>query len=350
MIKDSQDWVENPFHFRLYPGSLSCNKKGVMAPVLMVEVEREHVNIGIDFFCNNFEGENPFSPCWLSYLFLTLYKNQLTDTERFHIIQDTNFHIGQVKLIHLFGLQDIDTTVALKQDIMIRLRKLLLGLCAHQTNQRLFVQIERDSNPEAIVCAYNSVDHDTVMSNIPHLSTFIRQCIKEAEFEKVFSTQDFSLSLSTKSIPIKKGNIQIAARPIPAEIQEHTTQALSKMVKYPEKHSLPSNSSIATTSTKTSSNSERTPNHSYASRASPASHIPNTLPAVERRFQAIEHRLDASVTRMDSIETLCRQLKSNTDIISQQLHQLASDFSTANGVSAQCRSPASKSQRLSGGY
>lgn len=176
-----------------------------MAPVLMVEVEREHVNIGIDFFCNNFDSENPFSPCGLSYLFLTLYKNQLTDTERFHIIQDTNFHICQVKLIHLFGLQDIDTTVALKQDIMIRLRKLLLGLCAHQTNQRLFVQIERDSNPEAIVCAYNPVDHDTVMSNIPHLSTFIRQCIKEAEFEKVFSTQDFSLSLSTKSIPIKKG-------------------------------------------------------------------------------------------------------------------------------------------------
>jgi hypothetical protein len=122
------------------------------------------------------------------------------------------------------------------------------------------------------------------------------------------------------------------------------------MVKHPEKHSLPSNSSIATTSTMTSSNSERTPNLSYASRASPASHIPNTLPAVERHFQAIEHRLDASVTRMDSIETLCRQLKSNTDIISQQLHQLASDFSTANGVSAQCRSPASKSQRLSGGY
>jgi len=119
MIKDSQDWVENPFHFRLYPGSLSCNKKGVMAPVLMVEVEREHVNIGIDFFCNNFDGENPFSPCGLSYLFLTLYKNQLTDTKRFHIIQDTNFHICQVKLIHLFGLQDIDTTVALKQDIMI---------------------------------------------------------------------------------------------------------------------------------------------------------------------------------------------------------------------------------------
>jgi len=56
--------------------------------------------------------------------------------------------------------------------------------------------------------------------------------------------------------------------------------------------------------------------------ASPASHIPNTLPAMERHFQAIEHRLDMSATRMDSIETLCRQLKSNADIISQQLNQL----------------------------
>jgi len=184
-----------------------------MAPVLMVEVERKHVNIGIDFFCNNFAGKNPFSPCGLSYLFLTLYKNQLSDTNWFHIIQDTNIHIGQVKLIHLFELQDIDTTVALKQDIMIWLRKLLLGLCAHQTSQRLFVQVECNSDPNAIVCVYNSVDHDTAMSNIPHLSSFICQCNKEADFGKVFLTQDFSLSFSTKSIPIKKETSKLLISP-----------------------------------------------------------------------------------------------------------------------------------------
>jgi len=141
MIKDSQEWAEDLFHFRLYPGSLSCNKKGAMAPVLMVTVERENVNLGIDFFCNNFDGENPLPPCGIPYLFLTLYKNQLSDDEHFNIIQDTNLHIGKTQLIHLYGLKDFDTPIALKQNIANRLRKLLLGLSAHQSNQRLFVQV-----------------------------------------------------------------------------------------------------------------------------------------------------------------------------------------------------------------
>jgi hypothetical protein len=63
MIKDSPEWLEDPFHFRLYPGSISCNKKGVMASVLMVEIKRDNVSLGLDFFCNTFDGENPLSPC-----------------------------------------------------------------------------------------------------------------------------------------------------------------------------------------------------------------------------------------------------------------------------------------------
>jgi hypothetical protein len=61
MIKDTPEWLEDPFQFRLYPGSISCNKKGMMAPVLMVEIERDNVSLGLDFFRNNFDGENPVS-------------------------------------------------------------------------------------------------------------------------------------------------------------------------------------------------------------------------------------------------------------------------------------------------
>jgi hypothetical protein len=51
---------------------------------------------------------------------------------------------------------------------------------------------------------------------------------------------------------------------------------------------------------------------------------------------------------MDSIEHLCRQLKTNTDVISQNIQQLASDFYSARQTSPGCRSPAAKSKRLSG--
>jgi len=46
MIKDTQEWRENPFQFRLYFGSILRNKKGEMAPVLMVEVEQDNINLG----------------------------------------------------------------------------------------------------------------------------------------------------------------------------------------------------------------------------------------------------------------------------------------------------------------
>jgi len=39
-IKQTEEWKENPFPFKLYHGTLSLNKKGMMAPVLMVEVAR----------------------------------------------------------------------------------------------------------------------------------------------------------------------------------------------------------------------------------------------------------------------------------------------------------------------
>jgi hypothetical protein len=48
IIKNTALWKSDPFQFRLYPGSLSCNKKGVMSPVMMVEAERGKVNIGLE--------------------------------------------------------------------------------------------------------------------------------------------------------------------------------------------------------------------------------------------------------------------------------------------------------------
>jgi hypothetical protein len=229
-IHDSSEWISNPFHFCLYPGSISCNKKGSMAPVLMVDIEWNAIPHGLDYFCKVFEGENPLSPCDIPYLFLTLYQNQFGDEERLQIIQDINHHIGQVSLLYIHGLQDIDNLVTLKQNIVIKLRKLLLGLRAVNTTNRLFVQIERTADVGSYAFAYYTVDYDSVTSNMHHLSALIRQCIIENDHFKVFMKDDFSLSFSTKGIPIKKGNFQVSSKPVPVIIQEHTSLAFSKMV------------------------------------------------------------------------------------------------------------------------
>ena len=103
-IRQTEEWKEIPFSFKLYHGTLSLNKKGMMAPVLMVEVAWPQLQIGLSFFQNQFDGDKLTSPCAIPYLFFTLFQNQLSDEERECIIKDSNHHTGNVSIIHLQGI------------------------------------------------------------------------------------------------------------------------------------------------------------------------------------------------------------------------------------------------------
>jgi hypothetical protein len=222
-IKDSIEWKENPFQFRLFFGSLSSNKKGEMAPVLMVEVERDNISLGLDFFCKMFDGDSPFSPCGIPYIFFTLYQNTLSDVERIRIIQDINHHVGHYQLIRLYGLTNIDTFVTLKQNIKITLCKLLLNIRSHQSSSNMFIQVEKESDPNSIICAFDSAQYETVMANIPNISLYIRQCINEGDIPRVFLNPDCTIFVPPRLISTKKGTTK--PKVIPFEIQEHTTGA-----------------------------------------------------------------------------------------------------------------------------
>jgi hypothetical protein len=176
LIKSTALWQSDSFQLWLYPGSLSCNEKGLMCPVLMVETERDKVEEVLEFFWHAFDGENPLPPCGISHPFFTLYQNQLSVEDRLSIVQDSLHHIGEVSLIHLHGLQDINNLVTLWQSIQVQLRKLLLGLRANQSNHHLFLQVEKEAEPESIVCAYHSVDSAVVMANLPFLLQYICAC------------------------------------------------------------------------------------------------------------------------------------------------------------------------------
>jgi hypothetical protein len=290
-IKDMALWQSSPLQFRLFPGSLSCNKKCIMAPVMMVELERDEVSSGLEFFCHAFTGDNPLSSCGLSYLFFTPYQNQLMDSECFNIIQDAIHHIGEVELLHLHGFQEIDTLVTLKQGINVQLQKLLLGLRAHQTNSGLFVQIEREASLESLICAFNSINRESVMSNLPHLYLLIRNCILEEDYDKVFLYEDYSITTLTKSIPIKVGKMQVSSKPIPLEVQEHTTLALSKKQTSSPCPSVTTQSALSTTSTTTTPPSVTHPVPNLYPNSNWAR---NSMMTMEARFNMIEQRLSSS--------------------------------------------------------
>ncbi len=291
-IKSIVEWDKNPFQFHLYPGSISFNKKGVMAPDLMVAVKRDQIKNGLDFFCSVFDGESPLSPCSIPYLFLTLYQNQLTDSEHHQIIEDANLHIGQVSLVHLHGFKGMDCLVTLHQGIAIRLRTLLLRLRTAKSS-KLFLQIEREADLALIVCAFHTVDTELTMSSMSNLSSHLRQCIMESHYDKAFLHQDYTNSALTRSIPIKKGKVTVSSKPIPMDIQEHTSSALSKMVSHPPKRSSSSNGSTTSTSSLSSTHSS---SYVAATGSAPKPTVSSVGLETKCWFQAIEQKLNTSTS------------------------------------------------------
>jgi hypothetical protein len=154
----------------------------------------------------------------------------------------------------------------------------------------------------------------------------IHQCIIEDDYENVFVNQDYSISTQTKFISTKKGTFQASSKPVPVEIQEHTAQVLEKMVlKLPKHPSSVSSSATTSTMSSTAHHSTLTTTQDRSCSTSYHASSQSSSSAHEERFCAIEQKLDSSSARMDSIEDLCRQLKTSTDCISGQLNQLLND-------------------------
>jgi hypothetical protein len=239
-----------------------------MASVLMVEVERDNVSAGLEFFCNIFDGENPLSPCGIPYLFFTLYQNTLSDSERIRIIQDINHHVGQYQLTRLYGLTNIDTLVTLKQNVKVTLCKLLLNIRTHHSSSNMFVQVEKESDPNSILCAIDFDQYEVVMANINNISLYICQCIIEEEIPKVFINPDCSILVPQRIISKNRGFAKPKA--IPLKIQEHTSVALKKLIKVAKRVSPSSSvSSHSSPSTATSSTTSMSTGLSYSSATRP---------------------------------------------------------------------------------
>jgi hypothetical protein len=60
------------------------------------------------------------------------------DAERKQIIADNELHTGH-SVVHVHGFKDIDAVVTLHQKNKVKLRKLLLSLCATNTSNGIFL-------------------------------------------------------------------------------------------------------------------------------------------------------------------------------------------------------------------
>jgi hypothetical protein len=122
----SAEWKAFPFYFRLYFDAFTAKSK--TAHVLMIDVDRPSIELGIRFFQKWYNGTLTNSPNSLSYMFWPLFKKSYTDEERLKIITDNADHLGADSVIGLAGLDPSDNLVKLVNGTYTSIRKLLLSM------------------------------------------------------------------------------------------------------------------------------------------------------------------------------------------------------------------------------
>ena len=141
-IMAGTEWKANPFHFRLYFDAFTT--KGKTAHVLMIDVDRPNIEIGIRYFQQWYNGTLTNSPNNLPYMFWPLFKKSYADEERLKIITDNSHHVGSDSVIGLTGLQPLDTLVQLVNGTYTTIRLLLLSIpTTGTTTGQLFLQVNK---------------------------------------------------------------------------------------------------------------------------------------------------------------------------------------------------------------
>jgi hypothetical protein len=154
----------------------------------------------------------------------------------------------------------------------------------------------------------------------------------------VFTATDFSLKFVTKTIPIKKGNIQIATVPVSAETQDHTTRLLKKLssASAQKRNIAPSEDPRIMQTMKSPTFMVTTIPAQKSSFTQSSlddmqediieSDMPSTPDAIQHRFTVIEEEIQRGAARMNSIEDLCQSLKIGQDKMNEHLELISRDM------------------------
>ncbi len=118
-IMATPDWKDAPFSFHLYFDTLSSGTKGKQTYVVMIDVDRLNIELGLKRFQELFDGNFPSSPNKIAFLFFPLYKKSYSEEERKSIIEDNDPHTENINVVAIAGLQDLDNLIQLSQGTII---------------------------------------------------------------------------------------------------------------------------------------------------------------------------------------------------------------------------------------
>ena len=233
IITTSENWKKQPFHFRLYFDTLMAGNKGKTAYVLMIDVDRPSINIGIKFFQQWCDGNSTNLPNGLSYMFLPLYKKTYTDDERLKIISDHEHHVANDSVVAIQGLKPLNHVVKLTNGVYTTICKLLLSIPASGTTTNwLFIQVECQATNDCLLCCFHSPDAATVTVRLSRLE----ECLKKfVDNHDALFLEEHTIYFSGQVSPVN-GRPRLPRTDVPEHINEYAMKSLKKLRGPTQKH------------------------------------------------------------------------------------------------------------------
>jgi hypothetical protein len=226
-IMASAEWKATPFHFRLYFDAFTA--KGKTAHVLMIDVDRPNIELGIRFFQQWYNGILTNSPNNLPYMFWPLFKKSYSDEERLKIITDNSHHISNDSVIGLTGLQPPDTLVQLVNGTYTSIRLLLLSVpISGTTTGQLFLQVERQTANKWLLCCFPQQDASKVIMRLGTLEESLKKYVHPDSLCHLFTSSD-GLTFTNQVAPLTKGRNKLPRLEVPAHTADYVTQSMQKL-------------------------------------------------------------------------------------------------------------------------
>jgi hypothetical protein len=158
-----------------------------------------------------------------------LFKKSYTDDERIRIITDNSHHIGTDSIIGLTGLQPIDNLVELVNGTYTSIRRLLLSIPrVGTTTGQLFLQVERQTTNEWLLCSYYQQDTSKVMIRLGTLEDSLRKCVHPDSISDLFTSDD-GLTFTNQVAPATRGRNKLPRMEVPTYTADYVTVSMQKL-------------------------------------------------------------------------------------------------------------------------
>jgi hypothetical protein len=219
-IVKSAEWNANPFQFRMYFDAFSA--KGKTADVLMVDVDRPNIDIGMLFFQQWFKGTLPNSPNNIPYMFWPFNKKAYAEEERIKIIIDNNHHLGTDSVLAIRGLHPLESLVQLinGKHTMIPAPGTVTG--------KLFVQVERQLTSDWLLCCFHLQDANKVTLRLSSLEESLKRYTHPDSHGSLFLTAE-GLSFTGQVAPLTKGRNRLPRMEVPAQTASYVHQSMQRI-------------------------------------------------------------------------------------------------------------------------